>query len=137
MEKRDFLEECQVKTSRSGGKGGQNVNKVETKVELVWHLESSLLLTSGEIAILKEKLSTKLDTEGYLHVVSQVHRSQLSNKLEAAQKLNILIEKNLEVEKPRKKTRIPAAVKAEIKKSKAIRSSVKELRQKVSVSYEV
>jgi ribosome-associated protein len=130
MEKKNFISECQVKTSRSGGKGGQNVNKVETKVELVWHLESTQLLNNQEISLLKERFGEKIDNEGFLHVVSQAKRSQLENKLDATKKLNALIAKNLIVEKPRKETRMPASVKAEIKKEKAVRSTVKSLRQK-------
>ena len=115
---RDYPSEVQVRTSRSGGKGGQNVNKVETKVELVWHPATSMLLDEAEKALLLTKLADKLDNDGYLHVVCQVKRTQLENKELAFKKLEMWVEKALHVAIIRKKTSIPKAVKNAIRRDK-------------------
>ena len=122
--------ECQFKTSRSGGKGGQNVNKVETKVEVIWRPSDSKILEPHQIMILTDKWIDKTDSEGFMHITCQESRNQLDNKQTALRKLHLLIKKDLVVIKPRKKMPTPASVKNNILKNKAIRSNIKQMRQK-------
>ena len=130
MEKRNFEEEFTFRTARSGGAGGQNVNKVETKVEALWRPSDSQLLTDVERSFILLKLADKLDNEGFIHSSSQETRSQLANKLLTIEKLNLIINRALFREPPRKITRKPRAIKEKILKNKAIRSEVKTFRQK-------
>ncbi len=126
---RNYENEVIIKTSRSGGKGGQNVNKVETKVALMWHPANSALLDEAEKERLLAKLANKLDSEGYLHISAQEKRSQLENKEIAFQKLADLVEKALIIQTPRKKTKIPKRVVQGIKKEKIHRSAKKANRR--------
>ena len=108
--KEELLKEVVVKTSRSGGKGGQNVNKVSSKVELVFNVAASALFTDEQKVLLQERLVSRLDAEGSLHVVSQEDRSQLLNKQRALMKLDNLLAKSLLVQKKRKPTKVPKSV---------------------------
>lgn len=101
----DLSPEFQFLTSRSSGPGGQNVNKVNSKVELRFDIQNSSLLTDDQKEILLSKLASKLTSEGILSVVSQRDRSQLSNKEDAIGKFYLLISKALKPVKPRKNTR--------------------------------
>jgi ribosome-associated protein len=108
--KEDIVKEVTFKTSRSGGKGGQNVNKVSSKVELILNVETALFFTEEERLLLKERLATRLDQEGNLHVVSQEDRSQLLNKERTILKLIALLKSALHVQKKRKPSKTPKSV---------------------------
>lgn len=76
----DFITELQFQTARSSGPGGQNVNKVETKVQLKFEINNSLILSEEEKLTLLQKASNKVDQEGFIHLSSQEKRSQIQNK---------------------------------------------------------
>ncbi len=90
-----LIQEFTYRTSRSGGKGGQNVNKVETKVEARLDVAASVALTEEEKVYLLEKLADKISAEGFLSATNQTDRSQLTNKEKATEKLLKLVEKGL------------------------------------------
>jgi len=105
MTKRNFENEFVFITSRSSGKGGQHVNKTNTKVELRFNIDASEILNSEEKKLLKEKLSGKINNEGILQIVSQETRSQLKNKNKCIEKFYKLLEDAFKVRKKRKKTK--------------------------------
>ncbi len=125
----EILRSAIFKTSRSGGKGGQNVNKVSSKVELVFDIETFEYFTDEEKALLKEKLQNRLDSEGLLHVVSQEDRSQLLNKEKTIAKLIDLLKKALIVQKKRKPTKIPKGIIEKRLKNKAVTAEKKKNRK--------
>ncbi|TGE05396.1 alternative ribosome rescue aminoacyl-tRNA hydrolase ArfB [Hymenobacter fodinae] len=100
-----LLPELQFQTSRSSGPGGQNVNKVESRVELRFSIPSSQLLTDEQKQTLLQKLASKLTTEGELLIAAQEDRSQLRNKEIALQKFYDTLRKALHKPKARKATK--------------------------------
>jgi ribosome-associated protein len=125
-------EEVKYKTSRSGGKGGQSVNKVSTKVELNLDVQNSITLTDKQKEIIQLKLAARINNEGVLQIVSQKERSQLKNKKAVLAKLKELIEKAFFVQKKRRPTRVPRSVKEKRLKNKKRNSEIKKLRNKNS-----
>lgn len=104
--KAPFLQsEFVFRTSRSGGAGGQNVNKLSTKVQIDFSIADSVLLTEKEKHVLLEKLANKLTTEGVLQVMAQTERTQLGNKQIAIRKLYQILNKCFAVAKKRKATK--------------------------------
>jgi ribosome-associated protein len=99
-----ILKEVKYNFSRSGGKGGQNVNKVETKVELVFNINDSMTLPEAAKLILIKKLYNKIDNESNIRVVSQTERTQLGNRKKAIEKFVKMLNNALIKEKVRVKT---------------------------------
>ncbi len=132
LQNRDFGPEFTVSASRSSGPGGQNVNKVSTKVELRFDVINSQLLTEEEKQILSEKLANRINSEGILRLVSQSERTQPGNRDNVIKKFYDLLRKALTPRKKRKPTRPSKASrekrleeKRELSEKKTMRKSVK------------
>lgn len=122
--------------SRSTGKGGQNVNKVETKVTLRWNILKSKIFTKEQKREILKSLKERIDKSGNIIVYSQKERSQYRNKIDAIEKLNKLVVEALKEKKPRKKTKPPKSAVEKRLKEKRIISEKKKLRRKPQIFYD-
>ncbi len=105
INKENLVKEFGFRTSRSGGNGGQNVNKVSSKVELFWNVAQSQIFNEIEKNIIQYKLQNKITKDGFLQVIAEEDRSQLRNKEIAIKKTFALIANCLKIEKVRKPTK--------------------------------
>lgn len=127
--KAGLQKEVTFKASRSGGKGGQNVNKVSSKVELLFSVNGSALFDDDEKALLNEKLKARLNKDGLVQVICDEERSQYLNKEKALERLTLLLTRALQKPKTRKPTKISKAMKAARLYAKRVNSAKKESRK--------
>lgn len=129
LKDRNFEREFTFRTSRSSGKGGQHVKTTETKVELVFDVQHTRLLSEEEKQKLIAKFSNRVNETGELSICSSQHRSQLANKEHVIKKFFLLLEKALRKEKKRIPTSLSKKEKEENLKRKKLHSVKKELRR--------
>ena len=130
METEKIIAELKFKAVRSSGAGGQNVNKVSSKVILTFDLNASLVLNEEEKAQLQTKLKTKLTSENLLILNCDEDRSQLKNKAIVTKRFLDLIKNSLVVPKKRKATKVPKSVVEKRLKDKSSVAEIKENRKK-------
>jgi len=128
--------EIQYTYSTSTGPGGQHVNKVATRVTLLFDLISAHSLTQSQRNRIWTKLSTRINKHGVMRVSSSKHRSQKANKEAAIERFKALLQEVLKHKKRRKQTSVPASQKRKRIETKRIRSETKRLRSRLYPSSE-
>jgi ribosome-associated protein len=131
LKTRSFENEFNFSASRSSGAGGQNINKVNTKIELRWLVNDSQVLTDEEKLLIHKNLASRINSEGYLYLACQTQRSQLQNKEAAIEKFFLIVAKALTPKKKRKPTSPSATSKAKRLSDKRILSEKKVFRKKI------
>jgi len=126
---RDLEKECRFTATRSSGPGGQNVNKVSTRVELRFDIAASELLTDEEKCRLLGKLGNRIVQDSWIVIVCQTERTQLGNKKKAYERFLLLLERALTPERIRIRTRPSAASRQKRLDDKRHRSVTKNLRR--------
>ncbi|MEM7479802.1 MAG: alternative ribosome rescue aminoacyl-tRNA hydrolase ArfB [Acidobacteriota bacterium] len=124
-------DELEFRFSRSSGPGGQNVNKVESRVEVMWDVASTSALDEDQRVLLMERLATRITKAGILRVVSQKHRTQAANRDAARLKLEELVAGALVRRPRRKRVRVSKAAKRRRLENKRRRSQIKRSRGRV------
>lgn len=122
--------ELEVTTSRSGGAGGQHVNKTDTRVTIRWNVKNTNVLTDEQKERVLNNLQSRLTSDGDLIVHNSVSRSQQQNKQNALEQLAHLVRKALYVPKKRMATKVSKGAKESRLQSKALRGKIKKMRGK-------
>lgn len=128
-----LINELKFSTARSSGSGGQHVNKTETKVELIFDVYNSYVLTEEEKDILYQNLATKISKNGLLRMNAQTKRSQVWNKRIVIQKFIDTVQHALKPQKQRIPTKKPKAINEKRLKNKRVKSEIKQMRKKITL----
>ena len=122
--------EISFRYSRSSGPGGQNVNKVATKVTLLFRVVDSKVLSDGQKTRITERLGNRISKDGTLHITSERHRTRSANQRDAMRRFTDLLADVLKPQKSRRRTRVPSSAKRRRLDSKRRRSDTKRLRRR-------
>lgn len=122
--------ELDFETSRSSGPGGQNVNKVETKVTLLWNVDASTALDDKRRALIRERCAGRINKEGLLRVSSQLHRTQAKNREAVVERFIEILRKALFQDAPRRPMKVPRRFHRRRLDKKRQRSDVKQGRKR-------
>jgi len=123
------VDELRFTYSRSGGPGGQHVNRVETRVTLLFDVDGSGRLSDEQKRRVRRRLATRINKEGEMRVVSQRHRTREANRRAAIERFDELLEEALRPRTPRRKTRVPAADRRRRLEAKRRRGDLKRQRR--------
>ncbi|MEZ7900388.1 MAG: ribosome-associated protein [Urechidicola sp.] len=126
----EIKKELVFETSRSSGKGGQHVNKTESRVTLVWSFTDSNLISEKEKELIVSKVKTYI-SGNLIRISTEENRSQIKNKKKSIYKLKSILEEAFKVDKLRKKSRVPRSVKEKRIKTKKQKGEIKKSRKKI------